>query len=175
MATTTWAVMKQTKYSSNISLSLRHWWTLAPWHAMLELSLLADCSGRRSGTDCTWTPIPQAAGSSAVCKWVSSGLGGPISLTKDWIRAQARATPYLVFWRAPWSWTQGSGDCLNHSQHSCTPLNRIILPCSSDDRFHYDEQDCNRPAEAAFLSCPASENTSQEHRDRFPEVTVLCS
>jgi hypothetical protein len=51
----------------------------------------------------------------------------------------------------------------------------IIFPCSSDDRFHFDEQDCNRPAEAAFLSCPASENASQEHRDRLPKVTVLCS
>jgi len=49
-----------------------------------------------------------------------------MSLTKDWIRAQARATPYLVFWRPPWSWTQGSGDCLNHSQHSCMLLNRRL-------------------------------------------------
>jgi hypothetical protein len=47
-------------------------------------------------------------------------LGGPMSLTKDWNRAQARATPYLAFWRPPSSWTQGSGNCLNHSQHSCT-------------------------------------------------------
>ena len=51
----------------------------------------------------------------------------------------------------------------------------IILPCSSDDRFHFNEKDYNRPAEAAFLSCPASEIESQEHRDRLPEVTVLCS
>jgi hypothetical protein len=99
-----------------------------------------------------------------------------MSLTKDWIRARARATPYLVFWRPPWSWTQGSGDCLNHSQHSCMLASEpaIILSCSNDDRFHFDEQDCNRPAEAAFLSSPASENASQEHRDRLPKVTVLC-
>lgn len=51
----------------------------------------------------------------------------------------------------------------------------IILPCSNDGRFHFDEQDCNRPAEAAFLSCTASENASREHRDRLPGVTVLCS
>ena len=51
----------------------------------------------------------------------------------------------------------------------------IILPCSSDDRFHFDEQDCNRPAEAAFLSSPASENASQEDRDHLPKITVLCS
>ena len=43
-----------------------------------------------------------------------------MSLTKDWTTAQA---PYLVFWRPPWSWTQGSGDCLNRSQYSCTLLN----------------------------------------------------
>lgn len=28
-------------------------------------------------------------------------LGGPMSLTKDWNRAQARATPCLAFWRPP--------------------------------------------------------------------------
>ena len=50
----------------------------------------------------------------------------------------------------------------------------IILPCLSNHRFHFDDQDYNRPAEAAFLSCPA-ENASQEHRDRLPKVTVLCS
>ena len=51
----------------------------------------------------------------------------------------------------------------------------IILPCLSNDRFHFDDQDYNRPAEAAFLSCPSTENVSQEHQDRLPKVTVLCS
>ena len=51
----------------------------------------------------------------------------------------------------------------------------IIFPCSKNDRFHFDDQDFNRPAEAAFLSCPAFENASQDHRDRLPKVTVLCS
>ena len=51
----------------------------------------------------------------------------------------------------------------------------IVLPCLSNDRFHFDDQDYNRPAEAAFLSCPASENASQEHLDRLPKITVLCS
>ena len=31
--------------------------------------------------------------------WV---FGGLMSLTNDWNRAQARATPYLAFWRHPW-------------------------------------------------------------------------
>ena len=54
-------------------------------------------------------------------------LGGRTSLTMNWNRAQARATPYLAFWKPPWLWTQGSGDCLSHSQPSCKLPNRYYI------------------------------------------------
>lgn len=56
---------------------------------------------------------------------VSLVWAGRIDVAEDgWIRAQARATPFLVSWRPPWSRIQGSGDCLSHSQRWCMLLNR---------------------------------------------------
>ena len=55
-----------------------------------------------------------------------------MSLTKDWNRVQARATPYLAFWRLLWWLIQGSGNFLNLSQPSCTLLNRWLY-CHTHD------------------------------------------
>ncbi|KAH7101544.1 hypothetical protein BKA62DRAFT_179305 [Auriculariales sp. MPI-PUGE-AT-0066] len=40
--------------------------------------------------------------------------------------------------------------------------------------FHFDEQDCGRPCEAAYLSCPLS-GAAHQTGSHVPQVTVLCS